>query len=110
MISGRIALDNGGMSRDRHIDAPDSVRKFKGSTVFDWEHEPAPERPSEFAESTSYTTLWGPTSADPATLLEARRARPRRIQRGFWTLGRALVLVGLIAGAGLFALAHWLRG
>lgn len=64
-----------------------AVRQFKGETVYDWETEPADERPTVFGASTGFD---GHSSLfDASTLERQRRARRRsrgraRASRGLW--------------------------
>jgi len=97
------------MSREHHSrQSPATtgeIRKFKGATVFEWDSEPADERPSEFAETTQIAGPWGPASNNAYVALETRRSRPRTPRRGSsTTLWLALALVAAIGGGGLFAL------
>jgi hypothetical protein len=96
----------------------EDVRKFKGTTVIDWDSEPTQERPSEFAESSlflsqsavSRNSQFGARSTQSQHL---ERARPRPAQKkggSAATLWFGLALVVVIAGGGLYGLVHFLRG
>ncbi len=93
------------MVRDRHESkgAQGGVRQFKGSTVFDWDAEPADERPSEFSRSTGYSGLSSYTALDTPA---ARRVSRQSGSVSFW-LGVAVV-IGLSV-AGILALAKLLH-
>jgi hypothetical protein len=81
-------------SRSRQSD----VRRFKETTVFEWENEPAQGRPSDFVPSTST----GPLSGLGATSAGTRRPAYRR---GGGFLGFIVFLLTVLA-AGAWAL-HW---
>jgi hypothetical protein len=96
------------MRRDSQI-TDSSVRKFKGETVFGWEHEPADERPSEFAPTTRYDTLWTTPLRAPAPALEIPRPRPAQKRGGFNNVWLALVLAVALAGSAIFGVVRWLH-
>mgnify|MGYP001163038997 CR=1 FL=1 len=73
---------------------------FKSTQVFDWEHEPHDERPSEFAQSTGYQLHSGFYVAPVST---RRRSGGALV----WLLAAALVGLSVLA---LVALARFLRG
>ena len=85
------------------------IRKFKGSTVYEWDAEPAEERASEFSDSSQLNSTWGPTSKSAYVMLETRRSRPKTPRRGnsgaLW-LALALVIAIGAAGLGLLKLFH----
>lgn len=93
------------------------VRKFKGTTIIDWDSEPTQERPSEFAESSLFMSPSGLTreamlasrSANGA-MLERPRARPAQKKGGGNTFWWALSLVAAITAAGFYGMLHYLRG
>jgi hypothetical protein len=93
------------MVRDRHESkgAQGEVRQFKGSTVFDWDAEPADERPSEFARSTGYSGLSSYSALDTPA---ARRASRRGGSGSLWVA--VAVVIGLSV-AGILALARLLH-
>jgi hypothetical protein len=87
------------MHRDSQI-TDSAIRKFKGETVFGWEHEPADERPSQFSDTTQYGALWAPLTRPPTSPLEVARPRPpqkRGAAPNAWLA--ALLVVTLAAGA-----------
>ncbi|MDE1949868.1 MAG: hypothetical protein KGL43_15235 [Burkholderiales bacterium] len=75
------------MGRDQHHGA---VRQYKGTTVFDWDSEPADERPSEFTSSSLGS---GSSRRSGYEGIEVRRRRPPRKRAGMSVLMRAFVLV-----------------
>lgn len=84
-----------------------AVRQFKGSAVFDWETEPADERPSEFTSSRQGLDRQRSARYDG---IEVRRQRPPLKRGGMSVIGRAMVLVVMLAGAGMVAATYLLRG
>jgi len=84
------------MARDFH-QQHNSIRRFKGETVFEWTSEPADERSSSFVEPTRYGPLWDRLAASAAPGLEVRRPRPPRKRGSRLALWLALVLVVMIA-------------
>ncbi len=103
-----------------------NVRKFKGTTVFDWDSEPSEERPSEFAESSlslsqtaiSRSSGFSKRGGDFSTVarntghstLERARARPAQKRGGSRTLWFALGMVLVITVGGLYGLVRWFNG
>lgn len=103
-----------------------NIRKFKGTTVFDWDSEPSEERPSEFAESSlslsqtaiSHSSGFSKRGGDFSPLprnagnstLERARARPAQKRGGSGTLWLALGMVLLITVGGLYGLMRWFNG
>ena len=79
---------------------PGDIRRFRGVTVFDWDSEPSTERPSEFFETCMTGDAWE----------QARGGRSTRREGGFGALWMGLGVVAATAAAGLFGLAHFLRG
>ncbi len=77
------------------------MRVFKGETVFDWESEPASERPSAFAESTQQGRAGPSSRRGPASTLEVARPRPPRKQGGIGTTW-VVAILGLAVAAGAF--------
>ncbi len=78
---------------------------LKKTQVFDWETEPADERPSEFVQSTGYSVLSGFHAAPPT------RASTR--QRSSGGINMLVVSAGVIIGIGALALVgfiHYMRG
>ena len=69
---------------------------FKETTVFDWDSEPAEERPSEFAHS----ALSG---------FAPLRPRPRRVTKAFGTVLLAGAAALSLGGVALFGMIHLLR-
>ena len=90
------------MARDRH-QQNHGVRRFKGETVFDWETEPSPERPSELVEPTQYGSLLAPPSRSPYAALEVRRPRPPQKRGGSGNAWLTMVLVVVMAAGTLVA-------
>jgi hypothetical protein len=102
----------------------DAVRKFKGTTVFDWDSEPTEERPSEFAESSLYLSQTaisrssgfhkrgGDFTGRSTGYSQLERARPRPAQKrgGSGTLWLALGMVAIITVGGLYGLMRWFQG
>jgi len=104
----------------------EAVRKFKGTTVFDWDSEPTEERPSEFAESSLYLSQTAisrssgfhkrggdfSTSRSSSGYSSLERARPRPAQKkgGSGTLWLALGMVAIITVGGLYGLIRWFQG
>lgn len=89
----------------RNASSTATVRKFKGSTVYDWDSEPSDERPSEFTAGAAVSV----PAHRAATGLEQRRARPARKRGGLSTLAVSMLLLGVSAGACMLLLARWLR-
>jgi hypothetical protein len=96
----------------------EDVRKFKGTTVIDWDSEPTQERPSEFAESSlflSQSAISRPSKVGGRSgqVHHLERARPRPAQKrggSAAALWMGLLLVVVVAGGGLYGLMHFLRG
>jgi hypothetical protein len=87
------------MSRHRRADR----RPFKETQVFGWDAEPHDERPSEFVQSTGYSSLSG-YYAMPDT-----RARSARRGGGFkWILIAGAVSIAL-GTAALLGFLHFIR-
>jgi hypothetical protein len=101
-----------------------NVRKFKGTTVFDWDSEPSEERPSEFAESSLYLSQtaisrssgfhkrggdFSTSSRSSYSTLERPRARPAQKKGGSSTIWLALGMVLVITAGGLYGLMRWLN-
>ncbi|MFY9510649.1 MAG: hypothetical protein WAQ05_06730 [Rubrivivax sp.] len=105
---------------------PDStnIRKFKGTTVFDWDAEPSEERPSEFAESSLYLGQTAisrssgfhkrggdfstPSRSNSYSQLERARPRPPQKKGGsnaVWVIAIGMVLA--ITAGGLYGLMRW---
>lgn len=79
---------------------------LKKTQVFDWETEPADERPSEFVQSTGYSVLSGFHAAPPT-----RPSTRKRSSSG--GINMLLVAAGVVIGLGALALVgfiHYLRG
>jgi len=93
------------MARDRTL-RNESIRRFKGETVFDWETEPADERPSELAEPTQYGALWAPTRS-PYVGLEVPRARPPRKRGGLGNAWIAVLLTVALAAAAILGYVRY---
>jgi hypothetical protein len=92
-----------------------SVRQFKGVAIYDWESEPAEERPTGFDASTSFSSStltssgFAPTSAYHSTL-EARRRAARYRRRGSISVWLLACLVLAAATAGVVVLGRFLKG
>ena len=99
-----------------------NVRKFKGTTVFDWDSEPSEERPSEFAESSLHLTQtaisrssgfhkrggdFSSSRSSGYSTLERPTVRPAQKRGGSGTIWLALGLVGIITAGGLYGLMRW---
>lgn len=83
------------------------IRQFKGVTVYDWESEPADERPTVFGASTGFD---GQSSLfDASTLERRRRARRRSRRRGGLALWLPVVMVLGLSSALLYAAARVLH-
>jgi len=93
------------MARDRTL-RNESIRRFKGETVFDWETEPSIERPSEMVEPTQYGALWAAASPSGYGGLEVRRPRPPRKRGG---LGQAWLAVVLAVALAALAIIGYVR-
>jgi hypothetical protein len=77
-----------------------SVRRFKGETVYDWESEPADERPTEFGASTGFSSYSGYFHSTLDSELERRRRMARRYRRkgsGGLVLGLTVVMAVVTA-------------
>ena len=77
---------------------PSKVRRFKGETVYDWESEPADERPTEFGASTGFSTYSGYFHSTADSSLERRRRMARRYKRkgsGGLVIGLAVVMAAV---------------
>jgi len=81
------------------------VRKFKGATVFEWDSEPAIERPTAANDSQT----WGLSAVSGYPGLEVRRARPPQKRAGLSALWLGLIIVATVAAVGLFALLRWVH-
>lgn len=110
------------MGQKQQLDST-NVRKFKGTTVFDWDAEPTEERPSEFAESSLYLSQtaisrssgfykrggdFSPSSRSGASTLERARPRPPQKKGGsnaVWIVAIGMVLI--ITAGGLYGLMRW---
>ncbi|MEW6707921.1 MAG: hypothetical protein AB1430_24000 [Pseudomonadota bacterium] len=76
------------------------IRRFKGETVYDWESEPADERPTEFGASTGFSTYSGYFHTTADSSLERRRRAARRYRRkgsGGLVLG-VVVVMAVVTG------------
>jgi hypothetical protein len=92
-----------------------TVRRFKGETVYDWESEPADERPTGFDASTSFAASTLSTSGFHSTstynsTLEARRRAARYKRRGSVSVWLMLGFVLAAATAGVTVLGRFLKG
>lgn len=74
---------------------------FKHTQVFDWEAEPAPERPSEFPASTGFSTLTSGYALPPS-----RRYR-RRSSAGAWV---TWLLAAAVLGGAVLAMVWMVHG
>ena len=89
------------MPGDRH-QTHQTVRRFKGETVFDWEAEPSSERPSEFTESTQtqYGHVFAPSTRSRNSTLEVARPRPPQKRGGLGAMWIAIVIsFAVVAGS-----------
>jgi hypothetical protein len=81
---------------------------FKPTQVFDWAHEPADERPTDFGRhSTGYSTLSGFGS-----LQQVSGSAHRRHQQAGWGIAKLTVVASAVLGlslTALWALVHYLR-
>ncbi|HEX3141454.1 MAG TPA: hypothetical protein VHQ87_15455 [Rhizobacter sp.] len=75
---------------------------FKSTQIFDWDSEPANERPSDFARSTGFSTLNG--HVEPPS--RAARRRRREYRNGF---ARLMVVSALILGLSIVAMFEMVR-
>ena len=79
---------------------PPPESQFKSTQIFDWDAEPSDERPSEFAQSTQFSTL----NTTP------RRAPPRRrAGMGMKSIIFVALLLLVLGGWGLKVLIGVLR-
>ena len=91
------------------------VCRSKGVAVYDWESEPAEERPTGFDASTSFSSStlsssgFAPTSAHHSTL-EARRRAARYRRRGSISVWLLACLVLAAVTAGVVVLGRFLKG
>ncbi len=101
------------------------VRKFKGTTVFDWDSEPSEERPSEFAESSVFLSQTAISrssgfhkrggdfstsrGASGYSTLERPSVRPPQKRGGSGTIWLALGMVVAITAGGLYGLMRWFQ-
>ena len=90
------------MSSNR--DKSSEVRQFKGSAVFDWDHEPSTMRETGFEQST-VPTGWGESRLEQSPL-RARKEASRARRRGFVRLAIALLVVIAASAAILYDIAR----
>ena len=81
------------------------VRRFKGTTVFDWESEPSIMRSTEFEHSTVPSSLWEASRLDSSTLRQTRL--PQR--RGLSAVVVYLIVAVAVSTAALFGVARFLK-
>ena len=81
-------------------------RQFKDTQVFDWDMEPKDERPSEFVQSTGYSSLSGYYTMPDS------RGRPVRAhrRRGINGVLVGAVIVVALGAAALAGFLHMVRG
>jgi hypothetical protein len=96
------------MRRDSQI-TDSAIRRFKGETVFGWEHEPADERPSVHPETTQYGALWAPLTRPPASTLEVARPRPPRKRGASPNAWLAVLLVVALAAGAIVGVVRFLQ-
>lgn len=96
------------MTRDRH-QSSFPVRKYRGETVFGWEEDSSPERPSAFDDAPADARAGGARPLSSQASLQAQRQRMARRRSGAAVLWIALVLVALVGVGGVLVLRHWLR-
>jgi len=83
---------------------PRAFRRFRQSTVFDWEAEPVNERPSEFVASTAFALRSGCSTQDCYGMRRSSR------RSGFSAVLVALILFLVLCVGGLFGLARLVNG
>jgi len=71
----------------------------RNPSVFGWEHEPADERPSEFARSTGYSVLSGYHVPSDLHARAARRSSGGRI--GFKTIVAVFLVLLAVSGVAM---------
>lgn len=81
---------------------------FKPTQVFDWAHEPADERPTDFGRSTGYSTLSGFGSLQQVSGSAHRRHQVQGTGM-VKLMAVTCVVLGLSVSA-LYTLVHYLRG
>jgi hypothetical protein len=81
------------------------VRRFKGTTVFDWESEPSIMRPTEFEHSTVPSSLWEASRLDSSTLRQTRRPQRRALS----AVVVYLIIAVAVSTAALFGVARLLK-
>ena len=88
-------------------DKSDEVRKFKGTTIFEWDHEPSVLRDTGF-EASTVPTAWGASRFEQSTL-RARREQAYARRRGFVRLVIVLLVVIAASAVLLYEMARILR-
>jgi hypothetical protein len=81
---------------------------FKPTQVFDWDHEPADERPTDFGRSTGYSGLSGFGSLQQVSGHAHRRHQPQGAGM-VKLMAVTCVVLGLSVSA-LYTMVHYLRG
>ncbi len=89
-----------------------TVRRFKGETVFDWEAEPSTERPSEFTESTQthYNSVFAPSTRSRNSSLEVARPRPPQKRGGIGALWIGIIVAFAIAAGTVIGYMRYREG
>jgi len=99
------AFENPAMKRD-HKGSSGEVRKFKGTTILDWESEPSVMRPTGFEHSTVPSSLWEQSRFESSTL---GSTRTRQQRRGPSTVVWSLIIAVAVTTAVLFGIARFLK-
>lgn len=81
-------------------------RDFKPTQVFDWESEPADERPTDFGRSTGFSSLSG-YGALPNPRPQTRRHRGHG--EGMFKLALSAVFLLGLCSVALYKMAHLLH-
>lgn len=81
---------------------------FKPTQIFDWDNEPADERPTEFGRSTGYSSLSGFGSLQQVSGSAHRRRQPQSASMAKLMVVTCLVL-GLSVSA-LYTMVLYIRG
>jgi hypothetical protein len=79
---------------------------FKSTQIFDWDSEPADERPTDFGRSTGFSTLNGYLVEPPS---RAARRRRRDYRNGMIKLLVVSTLILGISIAAMYQMARFLK-
>lgn len=82
---------------------------FKVTQVFDWDHEPADERPTDFGRSTGYSSLSGFGSLQQVS----GSAHRSRQNQGTGGMVKLMAVTGVVLGlsiSALYTMVLYLRG